>query len=643
MRPASRFILATWLLAAGALAAPASKGPSVPDDPAPPTKAPIAAPAKEGGTWSHAFAAYGEPKYPKGFRAFDYVNADAPKGGVLQIQNPDRRSSFDKYNPWTIKGQSPAGLTTLMFETLAVRSGDEPATMYGALAEEMLVPPDRSSITFRLHPKARFYNGDPVLAADVKYSFDMLSSKEAAPSYRTQVEGVSGVVVIDERTIRFDLKDRTPDTIFQVGTLPVFSPKWAIGPGGKMKKLDEIVTEYPITSGPYTIGAVDGGRRIDFVLDKNYWARDLGFSKGQYNFDKVVYRYYRDNAVAMEAFKAGEFDFYMEYSARRWARLHQGKKWDDGRIIKEVFPNGFGMGFQSYVLNTRKPQLADWRVRKAINLAYDFEAVNVYKQYKHTSSVFANSEFAATGMPSPGELALLEPFRKELPPEVFGPAWVPRKMDASPNELRDSLKEARDLLEQAGWKLGPDGYRRNAQGQLLEIEHMETGDAPGRAEAIFERNLAIIGIKYKPRLVDFALFRKRLETFDFEMIMIKLPDFTLPNVAELKDLFHSTKAEVEGSSNWRAVKSKAVDALLAKMDEATTLEELRDASRALDRVIIYGWYQVPDLYAGNSRVSRWDKFGIPKVVPKYYTIATPSDWLQWAIVAWWDKSLDKKK
>ena len=600
------------------------------------------APAKDAGTWSHAFAAYGTPKYPRGFVAFDYVNADAPKGGTLQIQNPDRRSSFDKYNPYTIKGQSPAGLTTLMFETLAVRSGDEPDTMYGALAEEMLIPPDRSSMTVRINPKARFYNGDPVQAADVKHSFDMLTSKFASPGVRTQLEGVSAATVLDERTIRFDLKERTADTIFNVGNLPVFSRKWAVGPDGKPKQFDEIVTEYPITSGPYTIGAVDGGRRIDFVLDKNYWARDLGFSKGQYNFDRVVYRYYRDNAVAMEAFKAGEFDFYMEYSARRWARQHQGPKWDDKRIVKEVFPNGFGMGFQSYVFNTRRPYLSDPRVRKAINLAYDFEAVNVYKQYKHTDSMFANSDFAATGMPSAGELALLEPFRKELPPEVFGPAWVPTKMDSSPNALRDSLKEARKLLEEAGWKVGPDGILRNAKGETLELEYMETGDAPGRAEAVFERNLGILGIRYKPRLVDFALFRKRLETFDFDMVIIKIPDFTVPNVTELKDQYHSSTAAVEGSGNYRGVQSKVLDHLLAKMEQATTMEELRDATRAFDRVVIFNYYQVPDLYAGNNRVSRWDKFGIPKVIPKYYTIATPSDWLQWSIVAWWDKSLDKK-
>jgi peptide/nickel transport system substrate-binding protein/microcin C transport system substrate-binding protein len=449
------------------------------------------------------------------------------------------------------------------------------------------------------------------------------------------------VTVVDDRTVRFDLKDRTPDTIFNAGGMSVFSHKWGLGPDGKNKQFDEIVTEYPITSGPYRIGPVDAGRRIDFVLDKNYWAKDEGFAKGMYNFDTIVYRYYRDNAVAMEAFKAGEFDFLMEYSARRWARQHQGPKWDNGRIIKYAFPTGFGQGFQSYLLNLRRPLFQDIRVRRAINLAYDFEAVNVYKQYKHTNSMFANSDFAATGTPGPGELKLLEPFRSELPPEVFGPAWIPPRMDASPNALRDSLKEARRLLEEAGWKVDDKGVLRNASGQPFEFEYLEVQEAPGRAEAVFERNLGILGIKYKPRLVDFAIYRKRLETFDFDMVGIKIPDFTIPNVAELKDQYHSSTAATEGSGNYRGIRSKAVDHIIEAMEKATTMEELRDAARALDRVIIHGWYQVPDLYAGTSRVSRWDKFGIPKVVPKYYTIATPSDWLPWAIVAWWDKSLDK--
>jgi len=634
--------IAALTLGTAAFAAPTPAPAAKAADPGPnDAGTAVAAKPVAGGTWSHAYAAYGTPRYPKGFRNFDYVNPDAPKGGVLQLQNPDRRTSFDKYNPFTIKGQSPAGLTSLMFESLTVRSGDEPDVMYGQLASEMLVAPDRSSITFRLNPKAHFTNGDPVLAKDVKHSFEMITSKFASPSYRTQYDGISAVTIVDDRTIRFDLKDRTPDTIFNAGGIPVFSHKWGLQPDGSMKQFDEIVTEYPITSGPYTIGAVDSARRIDFVRDKNYWAQDEGFAKGMNNFDTVVYRYYKDGAVAMEAFKAGEFDFLMEYSARRWARLHQGAKWDDGRIIKYAFPTGFGQGFQSYILNNRRDKFKDIRVRRAINLAYDFEAVNVYKQYQHSNSMFANTDFAATGMPGPGELALLEPFRAELPPEVFGPAWIPPKMDASPNALRNNLKEARRLLEEAGWKVDDKGVLRNAKGEKLTIEYLEVQEAPGRAEAVFERNLGILGIEYKPRLVDFAIYRRRLETFDFDMVGIKIPDFTIPNVAELKDQYHSSTADTEASSNYRGLKNKVVDHLIEAMEKAHNMEELRDAARALDRVIIYGWYQVPDLFAGTSRVSRWDKFGIPKVVPKYYTIATPSDWLQWAVVAWWDKSLDK--
>jgi peptide/nickel transport system substrate-binding protein/microcin C transport system substrate-binding protein len=299
------------------------------------------------------------------------------------------------------------------------------------------------------------------------------------------------------------------------------------------------------------------------------------------------------------------------------------------------------MGFQSYVLNLRRPVFQDRRVRQAINLAFDFEAINVYKQYKRTNSVFANSDFAATGLPSPGELALLEPFRAELPPEVFGPAWVPPRSDTAPNALRENLKQARALLEAAGWKVGADGIARNDKGEPLEFEFLETGDAPGRAEAVFERNLAKIGIRLKSRLVDFALFRKRLETFDFDMVMIKIGDFTLPEPADFKSQYGSENADTQGADNYRGVKSRAVDHLIAKMEQAKTMDELRDAARALDRVIIFEYWQVPDLYGANNRVSRWDRFGIPKIVPKYYSIATPSDWLQWAVTAWWAKGADK--
>ena len=257
---------ALLLALAFALAGPfaTAAAPAAKDSPAPAAGAgPLPAPDK----WSHAYAAYGQPKYPRGFAHFDYVNPDAPKGGTMQAKNPDRRSSFDKFNPYTIRGQSPAGLTTLMFESLAVRSGDEPDAMYGLVAEEIQVAPDKSWVAFRINPKARFINGDPVTAADVKHVFEMLTSKEVSPAVRTQLDGVAGVTVLDARTVRFDLKARTADTIFNVGGLPVFSPKWSLGADGKTRKFSEVINEHPITTGPYTIGAVDMPRRIEFVRD----------------------------------------------------------------------------------------------------------------------------------------------------------------------------------------------------------------------------------------------------------------------------------------------------------------------------------------------------------------------------------------
>jgi peptide/nickel transport system substrate-binding protein/microcin C transport system substrate-binding protein len=255
----------------------------------------IGAPASENATtasgWMHAYATYGAPRYPRGFAHFDYVNPDAPKGGTLYLRNPDRRTSFDKFNPFTVKGNSPAGVMIFMFETLAVMSGDELSTMYGLLAEDMQVAPDKASITFRLNPKARFYNGDPVTAADVKHSFDMLTSPQADPTTRTRLAGAARAIVIDPRTIRFDLNEHSADAIINLGTrLPVFSQKWGRDAAGKTKPFDQIVNEYPITSGPYTIALADSGRRLEFVRNKDYWARDLGVRRGFFNFDRIVYR-----------------------------------------------------------------------------------------------------------------------------------------------------------------------------------------------------------------------------------------------------------------------------------------------------------------------------------------------------------------
>ena len=596
--------------------------------------------------WLHAYAAFGEPKYPKDFKHFEYVNPDAPKGGTLYLPNPDRRTSFDKFNTFTIRGNAPAAMGIFMLEPLTVLSADEPRTMYGLLAQEMRVETDLSAITFRLHPLARFSNADPVTAADVKYSFDSLAGKYASPTYSSALTGVRSATVIDARTIRFDLTDRSSDTLFKVGALQVFSHKWGLKADATHARFDEIVDEYPLTSGPYTIALADSGRRIELQRNPGYWARELPVRRGFFNFERVVYRFYQDEAVALEAFKAGEFDLVRVYSARIWTRQHKGPKWDDGRIVKQTFAVGTGQGLQSYQINLRRPQFQDIRVREALGLSFDYETNNRYRLYKRANSVFNNSDFAAQGLPSEGELRLLEPHRKELPGQVFGPPFIAPRTDADVHALRRNLLQARALLEAAGWKLGAGAKLRNARGEAFEIEYLAPGDSVNDARLnAWARNLDKLGIAFKVRNVDFALYSRRLEEYDFDMITIVEGSFTLPSAADYANIYGAKSADEKGNNNFRGVKSAAVDAILAAMNSATTLEQFRDACRALDRVVMWNHWQVPELYSDIEPISYRAKFGIPAVRAKFFTADLPPDTdpqLAWPITTWWIKDTVKR-
>ena len=633
-RFAAAIALCLWL-ADGALAAkPVASAP-------PPAAMPTA--PVETGRWVHALSAYQPPKYPSGFEHFDYANPDAPKGGVLRLANPDRRSSFDKFNPYTLKGVAPAAMTMFVFESLTVSSLDEPQAMYGLLAESIWVEPDLSSISFRLNPLARFTNGDAVTPEDVVHSFRQISGKLAAPTYQTAYAGVDKAVVVDPRTVRFDLKERKLDLLFTVGGLPVFSRKWGLpGPsGGAAKKFDQLISEPPIASGPYLIDKVEMPRRLELRRNPDYWARDLGVRRGFFNFDRIVYRMYKDDAVKREAFKAGEFDLLKEYRASAFARQHQGAKWRDGRIVKQTLEVGTGSMLQAMDFNLRRPKFQDIRVREAIMRAWDFESYNRYGTFKRANSMFNNTEFAAQGEPSADELKLLEPFRTELPPQVFGPAFRAPRNDTSPNALRDNLRRARDLLDEAGWKVAPDGRLRNAAGEAFTIEYLEPLSI-GRNVA-FQRNLEKLGITLTERLVDFALYRRRLESFDYEMITIVEGKFTLPNASDLESLYASASADEPGGNNFRGVKSAAVDALIKRVAAATTLTELRTASHALDRVVMWSHWQIPQLFANGEPVSYWNKFGRPGVAAKHFSIDSYSgdSSAPWPLWTWWDKSLDK--
>ena len=586
------------------------------------------------GTWEHALSAYQPPKYPRGFTHFAFVNPQAPKGGTLNLSNPDRRSSFDKWNPYTIKGLAPAAMRIYVFETLGFVAMDEPKAIYGLIGEEMMVAPDMSAITWRIHPKARFSNGDPVTAADVVHSFNMMTSPQASPEYTVPLAGVAKAVAVDARTVRFDLKEPGLEAVFITAELPVFSAKWGAG-----KKFDELVTDMPIATGPYVIDKFQMPRRLELKRRDDYWARDLPVRRGFWNFDRIVYRMYKDTDVRREAFRSGEFDIQKEYTSSQWARSHRGPKWESGQFVKQTFTIRTGSMPQAMELNLRRPKLQDIRVREAILRAYDYDKYNRFGSFDASDSLFNNTEFAAEGLPSAGELALLEPFRAELPATVFGPPFRMPRYGTRPDALRDSLRRAQELLADAGWKPGADGLLRNAAGEKLTLELLEPNQTGRLPE--FARNLKKLGIDYSERLVDYALYRRRTSTFDYDMVIIVEPKFTLPDAGALTALLSSASYSKEGGNAYRGLRSKAVDALIERIGQAQTLDELRTAARALDRVVMWQQTAVPMLYSRRLNVSYRNRFGIPAQQASYMDIDTLIQiYAQpWPLMTWWDKAL----
>ena len=575
---------------------------------------------------AHAFALYDTPKYPAGFKHFEYVNPDAPRGGELYLANPDRRTSFDKFNPFSLKGVAAAGISNLMFETLATGSSDEVATMYGLLAEDMELAPDRMSMTFRLNPKAKFNNGDPVLAADVKHSFDTLVSK-GAPQFKSIFADVKQCVVLDDRTVRFDFKALNRELPLIVGGVPVFSRKWGAG-----TSFDRIQLEAPITTGPYLIDRYDVGRSISYKRDPNYWGNDVPSRRGMYNFGRIIYRFYKDDVARLEAFKAGEFDVVVEYSAKNWARAYIGPKFKSGEIIKRELPHSNGAGMQGFVMNLRRPQFADIRVRKALGLALDYEWMNrqlFYNQYKRIYSFFNNSELAATATPAPEELKLLEPLRDKLDPAVFGVAPVPARTD-EPNSLRANLLQAKALFKEAGWEYR-DGALRNSKGEPFTFEILDDQSALSRIISVYVRNLQKLGISVNQRTADYALVQKRMEEFDFDMTSIRFPDTTSPG-NEMFDMFGSKAADEKGSNNAWGLKDPAVDKLVSNLVSAESRKELVAAARALDRVLLHKHIVVPHWFSSTHRVAYRNRFGIPEKMPLYYA-ADP-----YVISSWWQQT-----
>lgn len=589
---------------------------------------------------SQGIAQYGKPKYADGFSHFDYVNPNAPRGGTLVLPNPDRRTSFDKFNPFTLRGVNAPGVAQLMFESLAVGSADEVSSAYGLIAEDISVASDKMSVTFRIRPEATFSDGSPILASDVKYSFDTLMSPLANPQFRTVYADVKQAVVVSERVIRYDFKNRNPELPVMVGTLPVFSRNWSKKADGSITPFDKLSFELPIASGPYIIESYKAGKTMIFKRNPNYWAdrggNILNVRVGFFNFDRIVYKLYSDDTVRLEAFKAGEFDALVEYRAKNWAKSYVGPRFNDGTLIRKSFLNHNGAGMQGFAMNLRRPLFQDPRVRQALGYALDFEWLNrqlFFDQYSRINSFFTNSDLSANfdgpRKPSEAELKLLKPLKQKypqwVPDAVFGP-MPPAPSTAEPSSLRQNLRKARELLMHAGWQYR-DGALRNEKGEPFRFEMVEDGPFFLRVLSSYVRNLEKLGIQVDIRTSDFALHQKRMDEYDFDMTTVRFPDSQSPG-NELWDRFGSQAAKEKGSDNVIGIQSPVVDALVQAITTAETREQLQAATRSLDRVLWNSYLVIPQWYNSTHRVAYRKEMQYPDP-PLYYGAE------MWILMNWW--------
>ncbi|MDR3425639.1 MAG: extracellular solute-binding protein [Alphaproteobacteria bacterium] len=584
-------------------------------------------------TPQYGIALHGAPHYPADFTHFDYVNPDAPKGGTLHLS---ALGTFDTLNPFTLKGVAAEG-SGLVFETLMARSMDEPYSQYGWVAQSVTVAPDHTWVSYQLRPQAKFQDGTPITPEDVIFSFETLRDK-GHPSYRSYYKDVAKVEKTGPREVRFTFRDASNTELpMIVGEMPVLCKHCWKGKDFAATTLQPI-----IGSGPYKIETMTPGRTIAYVRDKNWWAADLPVNKGRYNFDHITYDYYRDATVALEAFFAGRYDYRFENIAKNWALAYNTPAVQQGLIKKQEIKNELPAGMQAFIFNTRRPLFQDRRVREALGYAFDFEWSNknfAYGAYKRTSSYFENSELAAKGLPSPAELKLLEPFRKQLPDDVFTKVFTLPKTDGS-GEDRDNLRKAADLLRDAGWTI-KNGVLTDAQGHPFKFEIID-------AEPMFERwtepfitNLKRLGIDATFRVVDTSQFQNRMDDFDFDMTIGVFGQSLSPGNEQF-DMWGSSKANVKGSRNLIGVHDPVVDALLEKLVHAESREELVAACRALDRVLLWQYYVIPHWYIGTYRIAYWDKFGQPKIAPKYGLAVEDSWWVDSGKVGRIDEAQNRK-
>ncbi len=577
---------------------------------------------------SHAIALHGKPKYKSWFSHFDYVNPNAPKKGILKLAT---QGTYDSFNPYIAKGNA-AGEIGFIYDSLTVQSADEPYTQYGLIARTIEWPDDRTWVKYHLRPEARFHDGAPITAHDVKFTFETLMEK-GNPYYKTLYADVTDVIVTGTYTIKFQFRNgQNRELILLMGQLPVL-PKhyW------KDRDFAKSSLEIPLGNGAYTVKSMDAGKNIIFERVKDYWAKDLAVNVGRYNFDELRFDYYRDSTILLEALKAGSYDFRLENVSKQWATGYDGTPIKKGWLKKENIKHENPTGMQCFLLNLRNPLFSDIRVRKALNYAFDYEWTNntiFFGAYKRNYSFFTNSELASTGLPDTAELALLEPLRNQLPPSVFTePNQLPVTNGSGNN--REQLKIAKKLLEEAGWFV-KDNVLTNARGDIFAFQFLLYDPSFERIINPYIKGLKKLGIQASVRRVETSQYINQLRNFEYDVVIQSFSQSSSPG-NELIQYWHSSTADIPASLNYAGIKNPAIDNLIMHVIESEEREELVIATRALDRAMLHNWYVIPQWFIDSHRIAYWDKFSRPAIGPKF------DPGYNTALLTWWidDEKLKK--
>ncbi len=577
----------------------------------------------------HGLTLVGTLGYPADFTHRGYVNPRAPKGGTIKLH---AIGSFDSFNPYIVKGDSAS--LAFVVDTLMTSPRDEISAEYGLVADTVEVPDDLSWVIYNLRPEARFHDGKPVTADDVIFSFNVLREK-GQPFYRYYYSNIARAERLGRHRVKFHFTGPPNRELPQItGQLPVLPKHYWEG-----RAFDRTTLEPPLGSGPYRIARFEPGRFVEFERVKDYWGERLPINRGMNNFDRIRIDYYRDQTVALEAFKANEYDYRSENSSKDWATGYRFPAAGAGLVHTEQVRHARPTGMQSFAFNLRRTKFRDIRVREAIGLAFDFDWSNrnlFYGQYSRTTSFFSNSELAAAGLPGPGEKALLEPFRGQVPETVFTGEFKPPQTDGSGN-IRRNLRRAVRLLKAASWTIENGRLTHAATGEKMEIEFLLVSPAFERVVAPFIRNLKRLGIEGRIRVVDSSQYINRLNAFDFDMAVASWGQSDSPG-NEQRDFWSSDAAGRQGSRNLVGIRNPVVDALIEKLIAAPDRARLVAATRALDRVLLWNHYVIPQWHIRFDRIAYWDKFGKPEKSPKY-----GNDLMSWWVDAGKAASLEERK